>query len=402
MSYNLQRLLVIIGIVFIPFYELFFRVFPFVRVIAPDTRVPKELIAVMFALSIGLLAVFQGTLKPFKNKYLLIIPIFLLLSMFMAPQTDLFINNVNVGDMYFWRPFAKVLCFMLLVVAIASMEIDFKPVINAMVICGAVMSGYVVLQYLGFDQFWMQKEGIEFWQVTGRRSGGNLGQPTIVASFIAMLLPLALYLKKYKTAGLMLLALLATWSEMALLSLPLMTAVYVMSKEKRAFYPILASIVVVVVCVFLLLVNHSGFRQFAMEHSNGRIQTWTQVVGDIQNGAIIGSSSDFSFTGVGFGRFPFIFPDKHSSIFLQAHSDPLEFTYNCGLAGLILLLTGVYVMLRSAWNKSNLSLALSISFITIFFISLGNFPFQLGAHQFYSAVIVGLLHNNLIIGDQNV
>ena len=123
MTYSLQRLLIILGLVFIPFYEIFLHLLPFVHSTAPDSRCTKEIIALVFALSIGLLAVFQGSIKPFRNKFLLAIPVFLLFNLIMAPHVPLVVNNVDSGDFYFWRPFVQVLCFTLMIAAEASLDI---------------------------------------------------------------------------------------------------------------------------------------------------------------------------------------------------------------------------------------------------------------------------------------
>ena len=133
MTYSLQRLLIILGLVIIPFYEILLRVLPYVANHAPDSRIPKELIALVFALSIGLLAVWQGTLKPFRNKWFLIIPFYLLINLIIAPYAPLNINNVEVGDFYFWKPFGQVLCFTFMIIAIASADIDFEEILKVMV-----------------------------------------------------------------------------------------------------------------------------------------------------------------------------------------------------------------------------------------------------------------------------
>ena len=397
MNYNLQRLLVIIGLIAIPFYELFFKVFPFVRVIAPDTREPKELIALTFALAIGLLAVFQGTLKPFRNKYFLILVVFLLLNLFMSPQADLFINNVQVGDMFFWKPFAKVLCFALLMFAVASMDIDFNDILKTMAYCSFAMSIYVILQRLGFDQFWIQREGEQYLWVSGRAFGGNLGQPTLAASFIATIIPIAFYLRKYIFGIVMFTAVVLTKSEMALIALAIVFVFYI-AKSQRLLFPIIIFFILFFVIGCSLFSTNYKVRSFINDHSSGRTSVWRETFNDIKDGAISDGKQDFSFTGVGFGRFAFIFPDKHKSNFQQTHNDILEFTYNCGLIGSGILIVGLFFMVKSAWYcNDSLPIAILLSFLTILIISFGSFPFQLGAHQFYSAVLIGLLHNNSII-----
>lgn len=392
----IQRLLIIIGFIAIPFYELIFRIFPYVKVMAPDTRVPKELIAVGFALAIGLLAVFEGKIKPFKNKFLLLIPIYLLFSFWMSPQVDLVINNVQCGDFYFWKPFAILLCFALMIIAIASSDEDLLKPLNIMVWCGFIMSCYVIMQSFGFDQFWVGKTTGDAPFTPSFEAGGNLGNPTVVSSFIVLIIPLAMYFKKYWFAFVMALAVILTKSDMSQLSLLLISIIYVVTKfrfkdlRKRFVYGLIFSIAILSCSIYF---KDKNIFSFIESRSSGRIGVWQQVVEDIRSGPIEGSKQDYSMMGVGFGRFSFLFPDKHNSRFLQAHNDLLEFTYNCGFFGLILLLLGLFYLIKRI-EKTGINFYILLSLVSVLFCSFGGFPFQLAAHQFYSAILIGILHKS--------
>ena len=394
----MQRLLIILGLVIIPFYEIFLKVLPFVKSIAPDSRCTKEAIALVFALSIGLLAVFQGTLKPFKNKYFLIIPVFLLFNIIMAPHIDMFINNIESGDFYFWKPFAEVLCFSLMIIAISSIEINFDEILKIMVICGTVMASYMILQSLGFDQFWNVKPESVLAKVRNCAVGGNLGQYTIVASFIVMMVPLAMYLKKYWCALIITTATIITTSAMAILSIFLVWIISIFYLYKELRRPmIILCIIMAIVFPFLLFKNES-LRDKIILRMDGRYEVWKQTLHDIKYGQIPSIKERFPYTGIGLGRFGYLFQQVHNVWFQQAHNDILEFIYDCGFIGGFLLLGGiVYMLLMTMTNLSPICFSIILSFITVFFCSLGSFPFQLGAHQFYSAVLVGLLHNEKII-----
>lgn len=399
MNYSLQKLLVILGLVIIPFYEIIIKVLPFVKNVAMDTRAPKEIIAMIFALSIGLLAVFQGTVKPFRNKWLLAIPVYLLFNLIISPHVDMFINNVDSGDFYFWKPFAEILCFALMVVSVASMNIDFKSVLYVMVVCSTVMAGYVIMQSLGFDQFWIARVEQSFTAVPSSSLGGNLGQPTLVSGFIVMIIPLAFYFKKYWMAALMIVAALLTRSQMAILAIIMMSVVSAIYFNK-IFIPIIFLLFICLVGIGIFYSHHINLRGKISEAMSGRTEVWQNIYTDIRDGAIEGSKQDFSATGVGLGRFAFIFPQRHKSEFQQAHNDFLEFAYNCGLVGLVLLMVGLYFIFKSVLvNISPMSFSILLSFVTILFIGLGSFPFQLGVQQFYSAVLVGLLNNRGVLNE---
>ncbi len=394
MTCSLQRLLIILGLVIVPFYELFLKALPFVRNMSPDSRAPKEFIALAFALSIGLLAVFQGTLKPFRNKYLLIIPLYLVFNLFMAPHADLFINKVEIGDFYFWKPFSEVLCFTLMIIAVASIDIDLKDILRVMVVCGTIMSIYVILQKLGFDQFWVVKDHPDWTPlIKGAELGGNLGQKTIVASFIVMIIPLSMYLKKYWMTVVMVIACLLTKGLMVISALVLMTIITIFY-----FYGELRNIIIMLLLISgVLILFYKPMQEKIIEKMDGRYAVWEKTIHDIHHGQIK-DGINYSITGIGLGRFPFVFPLKNKSEFQQTHNDILEFIYDCGIAGGFLLLGGIYLTISGALiNLSPLCFSILLSFIAIIFYSLGSFPFQLAVHQFYSAVLIGLLHNDRII-----
>lgn len=383
----MKKLLIILGLVIVPFYEILLRILPFVRSVAPDTREPKEIIALVFALSIGLLAVFNGEIKPFRNKYFLILPIYILISFLMAPHVPLFINKIDSGDLYFWKPFAEILCFSLMIIAIASMDMDVKEIIKVMVICGTIMSVYMILQLLDFDQFWLAKTGQSFTSVRSEAIGGNLGQPTIAASFIVMMIPLAIYLKKYWCAGVIGISVLLTGSAMAIGAIVVMGLVGVVRLNKIFFIPIL----IILIISGFLMIKHKDYVESRMD---GRYQVWSDTLKDIHNGEINGDHNKYPITGVGLGRFSYLFPMKNNSEFMQTHNDPLEFTYDCGLLGFGLLMVALYFMFK---NSYGISFPILLSFIALLFCSFGSFPFQLGAHQFYGAALVGILNNDSII-----
>lgn len=394
---SLQRQLVILGLIVIPFYEIFLKALPFVQNVASDTRANKALIAMVFALAIGLLAVFQG-IKPFSNKWLLAIPVYLLFSLIMAPQADLFLNGIQCGDFYFFKPFAQALCFLFLVLAVANMEFS-ETILKVMVWCCFIMSCYVIAQKLGFDQFWAVKDPAQYQGAyPNGEIGGNLGQTTLVASFIIIGVPLAMYLRKYWMLLVMSIAILVAKSDMAIFALLIIALISLFRFLKISFKDIGIATAVILAVLGVLIYQNKPLKDFIKDRMSGRALVWKETAKDIRDGAIEGAKTDASFTGVGLGRFSFIFPERHHSIFSQAHNEYLEFTYNCGLVGLSLFLIALFVMFKSVlMNLNPLSYPIALSFFGLLICAGGVFVFQLGSHQYYSAILVGFLHNDSII-----
>lgn len=399
MKNSLQRSLLILGFIAIPFYEIIFRFFPYVQVHAMDTRVTKELVSMMIALAIGLTAVFQGSLKPFKNKFFLILIGYLFFSYFMSPFIPLAIDNVNSSNFWFWKPMVQVLCFSMMIFAVASMDFDIS-ILKVAMLCGVAMSVYVILQNFGFDQFWAEKQGDEFIQVTQRGVGGSLGSSVVVSSFIVTLIPIAMFFKKYFSALIMVSAVVICKSDMASITLVFVVLALASRVDFRIFLLVFLTGIFLMIFGVNKFINDADFHKKILDRGNGRFQVWKQTIQDFRDGPIEGMKSDYSMTGTGLGSFPHFFTQKHNSTFQQAHNDPIEFLYQCGIVGLTLMVFSLgYMFLGIILGKSpGLSFHLSISFISLIICSLGLFVFQLGAHQFYASFLIGLLHNESIIG----
>lgn len=395
MIFNLQRLLITIALVFIPFYEVIMRILPYSRVAAPDTRETKLLLAMFFSLAIGLLAVFEGKIRRFDNKWILFLICFVMLSFFMSPKIPLFVNGIDSGDFWFWKPFCNMLCMLFLVLAVASIEDDIVYIIKIMSIVSMVMGVYVLSQFFGLDQFFIKKSVEEIGTVTMPQIGGTLGNSTLVASFLIFIFPLSIYLKRYFDASIILLAVLATQSDMALISLSaiIMGFLYYFKHISLKFLVAIVSIIIMLFSV--LMITDHNFRNIINNKCNGRIPVWINTLKDIRDGS--DNKRDFSFTGMGLGRFGYIFPEQHKTIFRQAHNDFLEFTYNCGIFGLILFLSTIFFVIKTYFiSDSYLIICLTLSFLSFLLSALGSFNFQLGVHQFYMAIIFGLLSNPIL------
>lgn len=395
MSINLQKLLIILALVMIPFYEIIIRIFPFAIAHVPETREPKLLLAMFFSLTIGLLAIFEGKILKFDNKWLLILTSYLMISFFMSPKVELFLNGIDSSDFWFWKAFCNVICMLLLVITIASSFDKFDYALKIMVYVAVIMSIYVILQRIGFDQFYIQKSINELGSVTRPEVGGTLGNSTLVASFLVFIIPISIYLKKYISSFILFVSVLITESDMALAACFIMIILYLFYFKfiSKSFTLLIFFILTIVFCYNYL--NVEKFRHFIDDKSNGRISVWKDVIKDIKNGII--NKQDFSITGLGLGRFPYVFPEQHNSIFRQAHNDFLEFIYNTGFIGLGLLVLSMWQIISVFSKESSFLIAsLAISFIVFIITALGSFSFQLGAHQFYIALIVGLLSNNYL------
>lgn len=393
--------LLISGLIVIPLYDIILRMFPSVVIIASDTRGYKEVMLIAFALAVGLAALYHQGFKPFKNKWLLLFVMFQVVTLSMSFKLPLVVNDISSTSFWVWKPLFIGLCAFILFLAVSSVQLTKKQLdmlLFTMCIVGVIEAGYVVLQTFGFDQLFAVKGVGQIGTVGFPGRVGTLGQPTLVSPFMAMTLPLAIYLKRYFVSVLIIIAVLLTHSQIAITAMIIGICLYaIIWKVKIAFVIIPIALIV----CGIILVN----KKFVVD--NGRFSTWKKIVSEIRDGSQDGKIKEQSLTGYGQGSFPYIFDSnghEERSNFKQAHNEYLELAYNCGLGGLALFLLSIFYFIKKEiiLNISNRqSMAILTSFVIISLCALGTFVWQLGAHIYYTVVIAGLLHNKPIIGGEN-
>jgi O-antigen ligase len=262
-----------------------------------------------------------------------------------------------------------------------------------------VMSLYTLLQYFKIEQFFEPKPFTEIgWGITNPYMVGNLGQPTIVAPFIALSVPIAIYLRKYFVAIILTATTLLINSRMTTSALIISLLIYLCMAKKEMILP------VIIISLFVCIYIPQKFNLY--QESNGRFQTWGMVIDDWKGSPVKESKERYSYFGVGLGSFGYIFHDKHKTIFHQAHNDVLEVLYSLGIVGLFLYLMAIYEGLKNGfiaylhghYFEKPLFIALMCSFILMFLNSLGTFLFQLGVYQYIAVLFFGLINNKNLIG----
>jgi len=401
------------GLILIPFYELLLRVFPYTSVLTPDTRVAKEYVGIWLALIIGLTAIHFGV-KRVRNKWLLVLMGYLLLSTRFAMRLPLVMNDVPNPHFGIWKPLFMALAFFLMFVGVQSIKFTRKNIdslLSVMVWVGFAMSVYAIIQSFGIDQFYFIKPHEMIGSVVNPQISGTLGQPTILGAFIAFLVPLGLYSKHRWRVIPMITAVCLTKSNMAIGAMVVSILIYAVMIRPRFIYPL---IVMIVLSGIMLRANDIIPVDYIKAHHNGRFPVWKQVVHDWKNGPDSKVPARFSLTGIGLGRHIYVFPKNNPrkvssiqlpNVFQQAHNDPLQVLEELGLFGFIIFMGSIITMMVvafKAWLKladyqKTMIAALMASFTCLFLNSLGMFVWQLGLFMFFTTVIVGLLHNKSIL-----
>lgn len=389
----LIKALIVLGLIITPF------------IVCPgyDTRDPKMAMALVIALTVGLLAFYKGELKSFKNKWISVLLIYLLASLWLMPKPSITIFSIDISNFFVWQPLFYIIVFYIFLVTVSSINTTGKTFIEIMVWCGFVMAIYCLIQACNLDQFFGLINREDVYCVPMNKVGGTMGQPTVVASFLAMLIPLALYLKKCWKALVMIIAVIITQSQVAWGAMFISLLFYYAVKGKQQA---IISLTVLITVISLLFCGYTLIpKSRVLFADSGRFETWKLTAQDITTPLGKGGKKIYPLTGIGLGSFKYIFHTKHNDtsyrIFFQAHNEYMEFLFNCGMIGLFLLLGSIYYMWKINFSlKETLSgiadryrMALLSSFLCIAICAGGSFVWQLGAHIFYTIVIAGLLHN---------
>jgi hypothetical protein len=369
---------------------------PFVVIPSLDTREPKMAIALVFALILGLVGIYQGLLKPFKNKYLLILLGFLFVNILLCPKPNIPYADMNIGSFWIWQPFTYILIFFLMLVTISSIqfsEAQKVKIFKVMSWVGLVMSVYAILQFFKIDQFYSLSSIREAQLTPSGRIGGTLGNPTILAPFLVMIIPICLYLKKYWFAGIIGIVVLLTQSQVAIGAM-IVSLVFLQSlKDKKT------AIRIGVLSLILLVLSVTAYFQNDKVKSfvgdSGRFAQWQQIIKDVNSPLIKEFKVSYPYTGRGIGSFKYIYHLKNKNIFHQAHNEYLEVFYNTGLIGLGLFLMFLWTIIKGDFFQDRERKFLLTSFIGIAVCAGGTFVWQLGSHLFYTVVILGLLNHKM-------
>lgn len=402
--------LIIAGLILIPFYELIVQLFPFAKSIAPDTRVTKEILAAMFALSIGCIALYKGELKPYKNKGLFIFVGFLLISYHLAFKPPIAINQLDMSGIWLFKPMFLCMVYLIFIIAVASMKVtraDIETFFKVIMYCCFGMAVYAIFQSLGFDQFWAVKGYEQILDTPNANIAGVLGQPTLLSPYLALGIPICWYFKKYILAGVLAYAVYLVNSDMTFFSLGC-SLLLMLILFKRQWIPLLLVTMVALIPYVDSKLMEGKLFNISLE-GNGRYELWKNSWTKFKDNPLPDTKSDFSITGVGLGNFALMYSPIQRLSFAQMHNDPYELLLCVGWVGagiFVLALFGfLYPSILSTFWVADIRLRMIVTLLGSLFViiinSCGSFMFQLGVYQFYSSLIIGFLTNAFLKGGRN-
>ncbi len=373
-----ERLL-ISGLIIIPFYELLVKLLPFAITTTGDTREAKSFLVLFFAVA----CFFISQNLKHVSKFIPILIAYIFFTHHLWYKMPLIMNDVTIDGFYRWKPMLQILAFYGLFIAVASSQINVNRVMKFYMWSAFAMAVYVLFQTLGLDQFFTMIEAIYTNSIgDARRRVGNLGQPTLVAPFIAAAIPSTIYFRKYWASVILAFSVLLTKSDVALAVMIAGFIFYLFHVNRKLMYAVIIFAEIVVLIGFSSNLKIPCF--------SGREMVWPETVQDIRTTPFVKDDGKrFAFTGVGLGTYPLTFHVKHEhqTKFLQAHNEYLEWLYSTGIVGLLLLSACIYEIFSIRGN-----ILLTSTFLMLALFAAGTFIWQLGIYQFLTTIIVGLIY----------
>ena len=210
--------LLLISLVLIPF-TLELGLYPFLQNTIVDFKTTKEFLAILFAITICLNAVYRGDKLKCVNLGLLLLVGYIVCHPILSPVYTLELFNQNLAGMWEYKPIAYACIYFGMFCVLSNLRLkreDFDTILKTFMWLGFITSLYVFIQYLGLDQFQSLDESGLARNVTGATLTGTLTQPNYSGLFIAMMLPAAIYFRRWIKVLTMVVALLLIDSKMAL------------------------------------------------------------------------------------------------------------------------------------------------------------------------------------------
>ncbi len=374
-------------------------IIPFFIWVGCDTRQPKMILAMILSLALSLYSFNKGVFKPYQNKWLLALIVYLPISSLLAPQLSFSFLRIPVGTFWSWESLLYILIFFLAHVSIASYEFtkkDVERVLNVIFLTGLTMAFYGIIQWFNLDQFFKGDPR----PFSPSNVVGTLGNPDILSPFLAMIIPIAIYLKKYFMALLMAVVVIFSTSQVAIGSLVVCLAFLIGTKGKRLAVTMSALLIICALILSMGYFKSPSIKSFVGD--SGRFAVWNEAVNDLRNPLPVkdGQGKKYAITGFGIGSFKYLFHSRNNRIigvdFFEAHNEYLELLYNSGIIGILLFLSALILFIKQCFPLNRLTAHLLASFICIAVAAGGIFVWQLGATVFYTIVISGLLMNKTI------
>ncbi len=372
-------------------------VIPFILKDGVNTRDIKWNLALGFAFVISLL-IFYSQKVEFRKPWTLGFLGFLMFNIWLCAKTNITLGTEKIIGIWLWPTACYYFVFGLFLIALCNVEFNKAEknwIYKSLIFSGFIMSLYCIGQYFGLDQWVGVSTSLEALHKPMSRVSGTLGHPTLVASFIAMIIPITLY--KHKLGGClaipMIIAVCLTRSQMAIGAMIVGLVIYISLINRKALISTISALIIVFLIGITGYFVSPNIKAKIDSSSSGRVQMWKAITKDLTKTIDKDTIHPRIYTGKGMGTFRFMFHLKNKEFknLIQAHNEYLELLYDLGIIGLFLFLMAFIEMikpsLRIDYNKHLLA-----SIIIISLNAVGAFVWHLGPILFISIIIIGLIN----------
>lgn len=387
-----------------------------------DSRTPKETLAICVALTLSL---FASWCINTRNKYLVMFMGFSVLSAYLAPKFTLFLGPMDMTNLWIYKALLYLFVYYALFMAISNWNLKDREtfveiILKVMMYVGLAMSLYLFIQKIGMDQFFKpasEQINPDVKSLNNASIVGTMGNATLVSPFIAMLIPISFYFRKYLISAIMIVGVILAESRLGIIAMCFtMTFYWFFYRRNAAIAFIIITILSVSGFLYHVHKHHPKERFDAWTHSSGRFDHWKDVLKDFNTPPFLGNMEKpdrerkYCMTGFGPGSYGYEYIARHPGVrFGQVHNEYLEILYNFGIIGLGLFLFALGQVFVNAFKASpymmpsrfRLMISLLASFVCVCICACGTFVWQVAPIMFYTVVILGFLHNNFILGEDH-
>lgn len=276
-------------------------------------------------------------------------------------------------------------------------NINIKQFLIFVAVVGLINAIYTVLQTVCIEQFFVVRSADNSYRLGDgtltHRMVGLMGNPSLLAIYLSMLLPIYLYLRKrwaYLTFALIVILIFMLNSTTAYASAFAGVLFYIFFTNKKFFY---ISLGVTIIFVFLAFRLMDATTKFDMFNSSGRYQIWKIGYEKWINKRAIEPLG--AITGHGLHSWEYEIGEKSSdgySKWKEAHNDWFQILYETGVIGFGLAIGFLYSLFRKFLSDiMPHKVAMMASLMSFGVSGLTLFPLYSSCMILYAVVFTGLI-----------
>lgn len=373
-------------------------------------RTPKEIASIVSLIAIVGVSLFTYSLKPFKNKWILILLGWCYLTTLFSIHIPLYFKEGVLqlpSQLIAYKSLFYITISILSIICISSIPINLNKMARVInwVVVGLCLYG--IVQIFGCDEFFRVADqstgfiasniwsgtnlginGIGFGDLT-HRVVATTGNPAILGLFLAICLPFSFYRIKNEGKFSLILGLLfiaITHSSTAILCVMLSSIFYFFFTNKKIMF--------ILIILSLLGGGIIYYKAPSLFKLTGRVEvikeSWKVLYQKPLTGMGLGSWERL------IGEDPEMVAKLKGQNWRETHNEYWQAWFEVGLIGLILFLLALWnTSRRFLKNINHETIILASSFMAIVVASLTYFTLRVGPLAIYSVLIFGLLENKI-------